>query len=494
MITKINQLKSQINIPEVKELCESTIAIISSAIYKGVTAEAQLEIERVALTNLFEGLKKYSNNKIIKEWVTNQQRLFAIKHIGVRKAINSLLESDGKDHPTLKAVLENFKEKLDENIPEVLLYEEFISALNSYNYIPKVNSELDAIKEKVKNYKNDIDITKIIETMKETRSNYLIPLIEDVVEGYLNNKTEQTKNTLKQTLMKFSYDPFIRDIISVLTLDSTQLQLEYANAECAIEDKIYSPILYLGKNEALFNVKGTYYVKRGNFINKLKKNEVENIDPNFKLLCESLNLPNVEISSNEIKVYLDKDIATIKENKILINDKVYNSKQLNEAKEIAKLAGKGHMFDLIYLLKENFNEIGEIDFVKRVYLKENENYAADIFKLRNNIFITTFDPINNKVTFYRNINPIQAEKIMMEHMRFDVSKTFADILPNKEKILSEIEETKKEYVSYITSIEEKINEISQQTGKIAEEILVVLKEELENVKNEYKNYLNEVQM
>jgi len=58
MITKINQLKSQTNVSEVKALCESTIAAMSSAIYNGVTPDAQIEIERVALTNLFRGLEK----------------------------------------------------------------------------------------------------------------------------------------------------------------------------------------------------------------------------------------------------------------------------------------------------------------------------------------------------------------------------------------------------------------------------------------------------
>jgi phosphotransferase system enzyme I (PtsI) len=66
----------------------------------------------------------------------------------------------------------------------------------------------------------------------------------------------------------------------------------------------------------------------------------------------------------------------------------------------------GNPANTVQYLKENFDEIAEVEFVKRVYLKENCNYAADVFKLRENICITTYDPANNKVTFYRNINPI----------------------------------------------------------------------------------------
>jgi len=495
MIAKINQLKSKVDIAEVKTLCESTIGAISSAIYKGVTNDARLEMERVALSNLFEGLEEYTENKVIKEWLVNQKRIYALRHLGVRKAVNSLLEKEAKFDDTLRGILEGFREKLEENVPEVLIYEQFISAMSGFNHLPAIHTELEAISNRVDNYKNDVDITKILETMKDTRSNYLIPLIEDVVNNYLNDKTAQTKSHLKETLVKFSYDPFIRDIINILTLDATDLQLEYANSNCNIEDKIFSPIIYLGENEALFNIKNSYYIKKGNNINRLKEEDVKKIDESFKNLCSLINLPNVEVSKEDIKVYIGKNNAILTESETIVNGKTFTEEQLNESKELSKLNGTKGFFDTVNILRENFEELAEIDFVKRVELKENENYAADVFKLRDNIFITTFDPINDKNTFYRNINPIQAEKVMMEHMRFDISKTFKEILPSKEKILAEIDETKKEYSDYIKELEEKINKVSSHyiTNETSKAVIDALKEELEAVKKDYKEYLNEVE-
>lgn len=493
MITKINNLKTQTKIAEVQELCESTIAAISSAIYKGVTSDAQLEIERYALSNLFEGLEKYSDDKLIREWLSNQKRLYTIKHLGIRGAVNSLMEKEGRINPTLAGILESFKERLEQDVPEVLLYEAFVSAMSGYNHLPAVHTELSAVGERVTKYKNDIDISKIIATMKDTRSNYLIPLIEDVVDNYLTDKTEQTKHILKETLIKFSYDPFVRDLLNIVMLDASQLQLEYANAACDIEEKIFSPILYLGENEVLFNVKGTYYVKKGNYINKLGKDAVTKLDTQFKTLCESINLPNVEVTKRDITVYMGEDMAVLNENETLINGKSFTKDQINESMTAAAWAGNVDLYQFVNVLRDNFDEIAEIDFVKRVFLKENVNYAADVFKLRDNIYITTYDPINNKTTFYRNINPIQAEKIMMEHMRFDVSKTFQDILPNKDKVLAEIDETKKEYTDYIQSLEEKIVQFSNESGKAAKAVVEALQEELADVKNDFKNYLNEVQ-
>jgi hypothetical protein len=495
MITKINQLKSKTENAEVKTLCESTISAISSAIYNGVSSEARLEIENAALTNLFEGLEKYSADKTISDWVKNQKRLYSLKHLGVRKAVKTLMEKEGKSNLTLEIILEDFQEKLNEDVPEVLLYEAFISACSGWNYLPAVDTELSAIGERVKKYKNDVNITKIIETMKETRSNYLIPYIEDVVDNYLTNKTMQSMSSLKESLVKFSYDPFIRDILNALLLDATQLQMEYANAACNIEDRLFSPILYLGENEVLFNIKGTYYVKKNNNVSKLKKDEVANINEDFQRLCDVINLPNIEVSKKDIKVYVGKDSAVLTDKNVIVNGKTFDKQQLNEAEQASTWAGTTEFYNLVNVLRDNFDEIAELDFVKRVELLENENYAADVFKLRDNIFITTFDPLNNKSTFYRNINPIQAEKIMMEHMRFDVSRTFEDILPNKQKVLSEIEETKKEYISYINELQEKINKFSSEyhTSKVTKSVIDALTEELEEVKNDLKNYLNEVE-
>jgi len=492
MIAKIHELKRTTTEADVKSLCETTIAAMSSAIYNAVTPEARFEIERVATENLFEGLAKFPKDKLISEWLGNQKRLYSIKNIGVRAAISSLKENEAKVDPTLYSFLQEFEEKT-QGTPEALIYEEFISAMaGEYNWVPGVHTQLDALKARVSQYKADIDITKIIETMKLTRSNYLLPLIEDVVNNYLANKTEQTKSHLKETLVKFSYDPFIHDIINIVMLDAKDLQLEYSNTEVAI-DKVYSPLKYLGENEVAFNIKGTFYIKKGNNVNRLKVDEAMKLDENFRALCEAVNLPNVEVGRKDITVYVGNDKAVINEDSVEINTHVMNEQELYDAAEIAQWTGSVHFYKLTETLQKNFNEIVEIDFAKRVYMKTDEAHAADIMKLRENIYVTTYDPTNNKVTFYRNINSIQAEKVMMEHMRFDVSGAFADILPNKEKILSKIEENKKEYVAYIAKLNEQISEFKESEAKEAKKVISLLEEELREVKSEYKDYVNSVE-
>lgn len=491
MINKLNELKANSKSPEVQKLCESAINTLTSAIYNGVSDEAQHEIERITMSNLFKTLD-VEKDDYTKNWLRDQKRVFETKNIGVRESIKSLMESEAKNNPTLYEVLEGFGRKLAD-VPEVLLYEEFVSSMSNFTWVPAVEKNIAKILETVKANKSNIYISKIIEEMRLSRSNYLIPLIEDVVNDYLNDRNDNNRHILKESLVKFSYDPFVRSILNCITDDAVELQLEYASANADL-DSVYSPILYLGENEALFNVKGTYYVKKGNNVNRIKNSDTRNISESFRSLCNVVNDPTVEISKGKISVYSNTNTAVITEGKISLNGKDLDGSSLNEAKALGKLSGESEFFDKIDVLSKNFDDIAEVDFVKRVYLKENYQYAADVFKLRDNISITTYDPINNKVTFFRNVNPIQAGKIMMEHMRFDVSSAFKDILPNKEKILNQIDETEKAYIKYIDTLNEKLGSLKADQGNAIVKMTVdAINEELNSVKNEYKDYVNSVQ-
>lgn len=489
MIEKINDLKSKVNSNEVKSLCETAISLISSSIYNGVNAEAKLEIEKIALTNLFEGLSNYKDIKDVNEWLLNQKRVYNVKNLGVKDAIYSLKESI-----EVKSVMEPYKEAVLNGVHEACIYESFISALSPFGYFPTVGNAIEAIKDRVSKYKNDVDITKIIETMKETRSSYLVPLIENVVNNYLENKNNTTKYQLTETLMKFTYDPFVRDIVNLVSMDATELQLEHANAECDIQ-KVYSPIMYLGENEAIFAVDKSYYIKKGNNVSRLPKQEVSKLDNEFKTLCETLTNPNIVVDKNGITIYGAKDKAYINENTLSINGKSFSIDDFKNAVAVSEWSGNSDFYMLVEFLRSNFNEIAEIDFVKKVYLKENQDYSADVFKLRDNVFITTHNPKLGKSTFYRNINPIQAKNIMMEHLRYDVTSLYKGLLPDEQKINEEISETKQEYNDYISELQRRIAEFEQlpYMTSVNEQVIKALQDELNEVKNEYKDYLNNIE-
>jgi hypothetical protein len=493
MINKITRLKSKTASDEVKSLCEIAITGLSSTMYNSMTPEAKYEIEKFSITNLFEGLEKYEDSET-KKWLEREKRAWAVKNLGVRESISNLSLTEGKDNHALKSALEYFKEGLDNGIPEIRLFESFLTAMQSFSYFPKVGNAIAAISNNIENYKNDVSLAKIMDAMKESKSSYLIPLIEDTIQNYLDDKNPQTQSLVKECLIKFSYDPFIRDIINLVTLDATELQLEHANASCDIE-KIYSPILYLKENEVVFAVKGLYYIKKGNIVSRLSEKDSKKLDSSFVSLCEAINNPHVVIDGKSVTIFDKSDKAIITEDKVVINGKDIANEEFSNSAEIAHWTGKGPLLILIETLRKNFNEIAEIDFAKRVFLKEDENHAADVFKLRGNVYVATHNSTDGKSTFYRNINPIQAKGIMMEHLHYDISKLFEDLLPDEEKILEEVKETKKDYRDYIQLLETKMAVFKQNSygAEIGIHVIEALQEELDDVVSEYKDYLAKVE-
>ena len=489
MIEKINQLKAKTASVEVKTLCEAAISGFTSVVYNSVPPEAKHAIESSCVKTLFEGLAKVKDSEV-QTWLANQKRAWAVQNLGVRESIQLLLQTEAKENGGLKETLLFFRDHIENGISEVKLYESYLTAMQSFNYFPKVGNAIKAIEDNVENYKSDVSIKKILEFMKDSRSHYLIQYIEDPIQNYLDNKNEQNKSFLKESLIKFSYDPFIRDIINLVTLDATELQLEHANASCDIE-KVYSPIIYLGENEAVFAVRGLFYVKKGNAISRVNEKDAARLDPEFVNLCGAINSPNVVIDGKKISIYEGNDKAIITANKIVLNDREMGSKEFAESANIVQWTGKGKLLSLVETFRKNFDEIAEIDFAKRVFLKEDGNHAADVFKLRGNVFISTHNVTDGKSTFYRNINPIQAKSIMMEHLRYDVSRLFEGLLPEEEKILEEIADTKKEYTDYIKLLEEKIYSFKGEYPSVTvNKVIEALEEELTEVKNDYKDYLN----
>ena len=429
-----------------------------------------------------------NNDQTMGEWFENQKRINTIKNLGIYETAKRLLEKEGKTNEALADVLYETMDRLNSE-PEVMVFEDFISALAPFNYLSAVDTELSAAKERTDKYKQDIDLLKIVETMKQSKSYYLVPLIEDAVNKFLESKTEQSKDSLKAIAMKYSYDPFVRNIIAILDLDKTELDAIHENINVSIKN-VYSPLKYLKENLFLFNVNNRFYIKKGNHIQKLNESQVASIDNQFKHLCQLINDGRVSIENNDIFVYHGNDICKINENFISINDEEISLYHLKKINETATMIGdkKSEMYRIVESLYRNYNNIAHIDFVKHIELNENENAFADIFKLNQKIYIN----LNNNQgheTFYKNVNTIQAKNIIFENLGYDITPIFKDVMPKEQLILKEMNENKKAYQNYINSIEDKIKVFEN----INNDVVDVLKEELSNVKKELfelKLYLN----
>ena len=427
-------------------------------------------------------------------------------HIELDKTIKKILENCGTNKK-LAVFCMNYYNELNRGIAEESLYESFISGISNWNFMPAVDTEISALRSRTEKYKQEIDLKKILEYMSQTGSYYIVPLIEECVLDYMNNKTMTNKAVLKQRLAPFEFDPFVRDIENILIYDlsipntvylgeSVEKKNGYVHA-----DMVYSPVLYIKENESVFNVKGMYYVKKGNSISRLPKKDIPALPESFSRICNYLNSSNVEIvnETNEIKVYDGKDCAVISESAIKVNGKKVTVSELNTLCEHfdTMMNGKNAFYNAVRELNESFDEIAYIDFVKHVALNEDANHYVDVFRVKNNLFVTTVDKVNGVSTFYKNVNPIQCRKYINEHMGMNIGEVFEDILPSQETVKKMIMEKRSLYENYIEELQDKEAELNalkddpNTDTEVIADTLNILHDELERAKSDYQEYTDD---
>ena len=422
-------------------------------------------------------------------------------YINLHSVITNIM-NENKKNEKLKVFCEQYINALNEGKTDEMLYESFITGASNWNYLSAVDTELSALKDRVGKYKQEIDLKKIVETMKETSSYYIVPLIEDVVIDYVNNKSMSNRGVLLQRLDNFSYDHFVRDIINVVSRDNSipnavylGESLEMANENFHTEN-VFSPVQYIKENECVFNVKGSYYVRRGNTVSKLTKNEFAMLSESFRNLCGLINSSNIVISKelNSITYYDGENKGVINESAIEVNGaKVIESDLDKLAKQNGFMNEDNYRFyNVLKILNENYDNIASIDFVKRVCSNDGKK-SVDVFKMKGNIFVNCIDESLGTSTFYRNVNPIQCRNYINEHMEINVSPMFEDVLPDQDNVEKGINDKKKEYEDYINYLEDKKGTLESMKDEGADQddlqkAIDMIDKEIEDTKSDYKKF------
>ena len=440
-------------------------------------------------------------NESNKEVVEDKKGLdFFEGQIKLNETISAILKESTNEK--LNAFCREYADKIANGVKESRLYESFISGVSQWNWLNAVDTNLSAISDRVNKYKQEIDFSKILNVMKDTESYYIVPLIEQVVLDYVNNKNAANRATLKDRLMCFHHDPFVNEMLNVLYYDkSINESLNLDNLENQVRskvtiEKIFSPIQVIKENECVFNVKGTYYNRKGNNITRFNKKDIASLNENFVNICNLINSDCVKVDENCITVYDDTKTARITESNITINGEVMSIEQINEAKNIAFFSrDNAYFYDIVLKLNECFNDIACVDFAKRVSLNGKAKRSVDIFKIKENLSVTTHDELGRH-TFYRNSNPIQTSNIINEHMNLNVSNLFEELQANSEQVKEEILSTKKSYENCIAELKERLTQLEScgescsddkdvaELNKLKEEV----SDELARVENDYKEY------
>ena len=451
-----------------------------------------------------ELLSKFSNflDENLKEETNKPLNLSSIDNgIKLVESIDNILAKEGSNNQLVSFVTQ-YKNAIADGCREEMLYETFTQGLGQFGYLRAVDTELSALKERIGKAKQNIDLTKILEIMNNTTSYYIVPLIESDIVDYMKEKTPNKRVLLIHHLNTFQHDPYVRQIINCVNLDNelpglmVSESLEYGANTKAHSEKVYSPVQYIRENECVFNVNNTFYIKKGNHVSKLAKDNIGSLNESFVALCQLVNDPRVEITDDFIMLYHKNNVVKINESEAIINGAAPESKE--SLRRLNEMYVKYDNYDtelyvMSSLLLENFNKIAEVPFVKHISLNESEDLSLDLFKIKNNIFITTHNNVLRQHTFYRNVNPIQCANIINEHLNIEAEALFEDLMPNQDKIKKDLKETKEAYEERIKALKEKKEELESVMSEADDEesikaALADIDSDIEDTEKEYKEW------
>ncbi len=430
--------------------------------------------------------------------------------INLSEHINNIRHSDASSNQRLMEVINLYSNAINQGAYEERLYETFLQNVSKFNYLLPVSKAMKSIVEKVDSKREEITLTKILEEMKDDHSSFIyVDLIQEDVARYVKEPNAINRVQLRNALMPYASDPYINEMFNVIYSDNSRRANELTEKALNIKDQIniirenatvsniYTPVQYVKENEAIFNVNGQFYVKKGNNITVLDEKYVDELDERFVELCRLVNDPHVEINEDNIILHGNDKYATIYEGYV----DLYGHKESRESlRNLREMCMKYDDYDTNFYimcscLLENFNNIAKIDWAKHVTLNENNNINADLFRLDQNIFIATHNDAIGQHTFYRNVNPIFCKNKLNEHMGINVSSLFSDLLPSQDKIILKLNETKNQYEDSIEKYEDMIDKLnkalesaSDENKEKLEKAISDAEEKLDDIKAEYKEW------
>ena len=434
--------------------------------------------------------------------------------IDLKGAIKKIVKTDAAKNEKLLTIVNEYAGALTQGAYEERLYETFIHNLKKFDYLVPVEEAISYVQENVKGKQLPIFITKTLEEMADSSSYFIIPLIEETCARFVKEPNPTNRVQLRQALSSFASNPYVFKIIEAIELDDSKGNNTLSEQAIDVKDKIklirqnatisnlYSPVQYIKENESVFNIRGQYYVKKGNNISKIDESYVNNLSQKFVELCNLVNDPSVVINEDVITLSENGLIAEIHEGYADINGIRESQQTLRDltGMQIKYQDSDANFFIKCSCLLENFNNIADINFAKHVSLNENAHINFDLFNLGDHIFINAVNEDIDHSTFYRDVNPIQCKNIINNHMGINVASLFENLIPSQEKIIMKLNETQNEYQTNIDKLEETIAKAkdalktctTDEGKKKLEKAIKSADEKLSNLKKEYKEWQKDV--
>ncbi len=482
---RITILKSRTTSQEAVELANAALeACKSNGFMDSVVAE-----------NLVKDLEGIDDAEV-KNFVAREQRFIEISNLGVKEAYQNVIGGDLMHYPTIKPMLESMKQQVN-TLPEYVTAPHFISALQQYSWNPELKTDLDKISETVEKYKEDIALANFMYEFKNSNGSYLSKMFEAELDNYFVDRTDTNRKKVLEKINPYLFDANIKQLHDILIVSEGGFQID-ANGEVIIE-KIYSPVL-INENEDIFFASNRFLRKRGNTITALSEEEIKALPKNFVDVSLFLSYPNVSVYESKIAIITESgnkkvEIITEGEKPVLkLNGKemsyqMFTKYFMNEG--VFRKSDNNVLYQ-ISVLFENVDNIYEIDYGKKLISKSNRGQWVDIYKTDGKIFVTKVDESQKKNEFISNINAHQTKQLVLEHLRFDITESLRDLMPQEKEKLENLTKQKGELLEAIKLLTDKKITVLEQiktnpvlrANKEVKDLLEAIDVEVEKLKEQ----------
>jgi hypothetical protein len=421
------------------------------------------------VTNISESLKEVAEKDPSAKAFLDSQ---AVNNLGVYESILSLKGTGIYEHPNVKILCEKFTHLLkNNNTPEFLLAEAFVQELQNFNWDNKVKAAVEAIKENIASLRPEIEVSKALYSIeKNAGSDFYSPVTESLNKWLISEN--KSVALLSKEISRWSFNPTVRNLVNTLSLmesSESKLSIPVNNGNSSVR-KVYSPVHVAG-GKTVFTIGNNVFEGNSEGIKRLSNVEYASLPEEFRSLLESFYSPMVKINESGLSFYVgnssfkiveESDSVSIysKDNKINFSDKTQLAKQI--ALEISGSLGVNEskaVSDIINLY-ENFSNVVELDFAKRLESKVFEGVAVNLIKWNSNLYLNRINEGMNENSLFQ-VNGTQATSMVKDLMKYDISEGLTEFLDGENRIKSIMLNDRKQIIDNIAIVENEINKISQ---------------------------------
>ena len=485
---RVQKLLTKTNNPLVREICEKTLKEFSHINNSLNNIQNYSVLENSISENLRNELLTI-NEKEIQDFIENEIRIEKLNRgLGVNNLINGIIESAQTfDNPTYKYKIKNLYSYLPIN--EWKICDEIISLSEEFAFIPHVRILLEAVKNNVEIYRNEIDLLKFNENFSKS-SPIVYKSVKESLFNFIFDKSETNKKILLENLNKFQFDLNCRELVNKIKAFENKNQIYFDDSSC-IFVKNYSPVVYENEKEYfIINNKG--YVKEGLKIREMREEESREFKQDFFIIADLLNSNICRVTNESVNFYVgDKEIKIMEgTGDIYVNKDKFSYNQLKSNYKLMKIITPAHfnIFENILKVYEYKRYLCEMDFVTSIINNNLKDRRVDFFMLENKTYVNFYDRINKINRFVSNANATQIRNSILEHIGYDISKSFYQFLNEEEKTINILKDKLNSISKNISFLEEKIDYITKNgdtNSPKVKDLLRVLDEDLTDKKDKY---------